>query len=244
MDHFAKLAATYDILIDWPTRLARERPFFAGLIGSGDSVLDVGCGTGHHCRMFAELGATVLGIDPSAPMLEQAHSLTEGDNPRFQAGGLGDIALLGGQFDLITIIGNTLSYVSGAAMLARTLRGAYRALTPGGRLVTQTINYDRLLLAGNITFPLIARQHEGADYLYLREYRLLKKRAEFTVQRLNNASGGSYEVERSTHYPIGSARLMAMAQRTGFSKVEIFGDYECGEFKAGSSGSIIMIAVK
>ncbi len=244
MDHFAQLAATYDILIDWPTRLARERPFFAGLIDGRDKVLDVGCGTGHHCRMFTELGAETLGIDPSAPMLEQAHALTSRDNPRFQAGGLGDIALLGEKFDLITIIGNTLSYVSAAAMLVRTLRSGFKTLAPGGCLVTQTINYDRLLLEGNLRFPLIARQHEGADYLYLREYRLLKKRAEFTVQRLNNASGWSYELERSTHYPIRSTRLATMALRAGFSKVNIYGDYERGEFKAESSGSIIMVAAK
>lgn len=232
------------MLIDWPGRLARERPFFAGIIGCGDKVLDVGCGTGHHCRMFAELGAEVLGIDPSAPMLEQARALTTGTNPRFHAGGLADIGAQGGQFDLITILGNTLSYVSAAAMLARTLRSAFRALAPGGRLVTQTINYDRLQTEGTLRFPLLARQYEGADYLFLREYRLLQRRAEFTVQRLNNANGWSYEQERSTHYPIESTRLLVMAQRAGFSKVDIFGDYERGEFVPGSSGSIIMVATR
>ena len=35
-------------------------------------VLDVGCGEGRFCRMLRERGSTVVGIDPTPPLLEEA----------------------------------------------------------------------------------------------------------------------------------------------------------------------------
>lgn len=47
-------------------------------IGSGDRVLDIGCGTGQTTRDAARLAAAgnVLGVDVSAPMIERARRLT------------------------------------------------------------------------------------------------------------------------------------------------------------------------
>jgi ubiquinone/menaquinone biosynthesis C-methylase UbiE len=44
------------------------------LIGDvqGQRILDLGCGTGRYCVLLAERGATVVGLDPSLGMLEQA----------------------------------------------------------------------------------------------------------------------------------------------------------------------------
>lgn len=39
---------------------------------SNERILDVGCGTGHLTNRIAEAGASVLGIDNSAPMIDQA----------------------------------------------------------------------------------------------------------------------------------------------------------------------------
>ena len=42
---------------------------------SGESLLEVGCGTGHFSRFFAEIGFSVTGVDVSPPMLETARRL-------------------------------------------------------------------------------------------------------------------------------------------------------------------------
>src|SRR3712207_5782083 len=41
---------------------------------AGERILDLGCGTGHLTAEIAAAGAEVLGIDSSAPMVEQARS--------------------------------------------------------------------------------------------------------------------------------------------------------------------------
>ena len=95
-DPYATLAQHYDIMVDWAARLARERPFFARLLREHGirSVLDVGCGAGHHARMFADLGASALGLDPSEPMIARARALTLGDHPCFVLGGFAEIPAL------------------------------------------------------------------------------------------------------------------------------------------------------
>ena len=53
-------------------RLARIRDFIAGIVNSGDHVLEIGSGTGVLAAMMAERGAEVIGIDISPAMLSLA----------------------------------------------------------------------------------------------------------------------------------------------------------------------------
>src|SRR3954470_14323970 len=55
----------------------------------GETVLDLGCGTGHLTARIAEAGAAVVGLDHSAEMLEEARAaypplaLVQGDARNF-----------------------------------------------------------------------------------------------------------------------------------------------------------------
>ncbi len=73
-DHWTEQAEHYERT----TRPHRERLVGAGLIGTGDAVMDVGCGTGALTRAAARLatGGSALGVDLSGRMLERARELT------------------------------------------------------------------------------------------------------------------------------------------------------------------------
>jgi len=80
-DLFGAIANRYDLANDlqslglhrlWKRRLAR----LAG-VGPGDRALDVCCGTGDVALALARHGATVVGVDFSAPMLAIAAQRTE-----------------------------------------------------------------------------------------------------------------------------------------------------------------------
>lgn len=49
-------------------------PAFIQMMGDvrGKHVLDVGCGEGYFSRVIADMGASVIGIDFSEPMIEAA----------------------------------------------------------------------------------------------------------------------------------------------------------------------------
>jgi ubiquinone/menaquinone biosynthesis C-methylase UbiE len=84
---------------------ALERELFLRLVQprKGQSLLEVGCGTGHNLEFFRELGLEVAGIDPSEHMLEIA-------GKKLQAGAtlsLGQAEGLNfedGSFDIVTLI--------------------------------------------------------------------------------------------------------------------------------------------
>ena len=60
-------AAAYETFMGrWSLRLAAPFLAFAG-VRAGQRVLDVGCGTGVTTAAAADLGAAVVGIDPSGP---------------------------------------------------------------------------------------------------------------------------------------------------------------------------------
>ena len=76
-DHWTEQATHYD----QTTSPHRERLLAAGLIGDGDVVLDVGCGTGSLTRAAAlrASAGSALGVDLSRRMLELARELTEAE---------------------------------------------------------------------------------------------------------------------------------------------------------------------
>lgn len=243
-DPYASVAEHYDIMIDWPARLARERPFFAELIAPGTRVLDVGCGTGQHCRLFAELGAQVTGLEPSTAMQARARALTAGDNPRFVTGGFAEIPALGQTFTLITVLGNTLAHVDDARGLAAALRAMRIALAPGGRLCIQVINYDSLLTVGSRRLPLIHRRRDEREYLFLREHRIIGRRAEFTITTLIRDGEWRQQDERSTHIPLTGERLQRALRRAGFHDISLHGSYQREPYHPAASPSLIVLATR
>jgi ubiquinone/menaquinone biosynthesis C-methylase UbiE len=71
------MSALFDY--DAELRLYNELFRTAARVGSRDSVLDIGCGTGQSTREAARAAVTgrVVGVDLSAPMLEQARQLSD-----------------------------------------------------------------------------------------------------------------------------------------------------------------------
>ena len=244
MDPFATVANNYDIMIDWPARLARERPFFEQLIGErpASRVLDVGCGTGHHSRLFAELGLEVIGLDPSEAMLARARELTLGENPRFVLGGFTDIPTLPGVFDLVVVLGNTLAYAKNAADLAVILRRIGSVIAPGGRLCLQVVNFDSLPVGESRWLPLIHRESDGRDYLFLREYRRVGRQVEFTIISLIKNGEWNRMVERSMHFPLTGQEVAKALRRVGFGNVQLFGDYQRAPYESDKSPSLVVLA--
>lgn len=68
----------------------------------GQTLLDVGCGTGHFTRRFANLGLQTTGLDPDMVMLKYAASLDH--NIHYLAGTATDLPFANAGFDHCTAI--------------------------------------------------------------------------------------------------------------------------------------------
>jgi SAM-dependent methyltransferase len=145
---FDRIAVAYDLLVDESKRWANEGRTLARWLeqaGAGRRrVLDLGCGTGFHARHLAgHLNAKVVGADPAARMLAMARQKEHGDLVTWVNAAAE--APPSGPFDLILLLGNTLSLIASPAGIFPRLRAV---AVPGALLAIQTLDYGALRAAG------------------------------------------------------------------------------------------------
>jgi SAM-dependent methyltransferase len=122
--------------IDATIAVLGERALAAAAPKAGETVLDVGCGTGPTTRMLARAvvpGGSVLGVDLSSPMMAEAARRAAAEdlgNVRFVAGDASTMAFQPASFDLVFSRFGVMFFGDPVAAFAH-LR---RALKSGGRL--------------------------------------------------------------------------------------------------------------
>ncbi|HZS09879.1 MAG TPA: methyltransferase domain-containing protein [Blastocatellia bacterium] len=125
---------------NWNSKLYDQRHSFVYEYGKdliallnpqpGERILDAGCGTGHLTKQIAESGATVIGMDSSANMIETARR--EYPDIQFLPGDVTDFSFPE-PFDAI-FSNATLHWVARAEVAIRCMS---RALRSGGRFVVE-----------------------------------------------------------------------------------------------------------
>lgn len=97
---------------------------------AGESILDLGCGTGHLTAQIAEAGAQVTGVDRSAEMVGAARAAYP--KLKFE---IADARSLAYQSEFDAVFSNaTLHWIHEPELV---LQGVSRALRPGGRFVAE-----------------------------------------------------------------------------------------------------------
>jgi SAM-dependent methyltransferase len=115
-----------DAAPEWPALRAMLPPM------QGLKVVDLGCGYGWFCRWASEQGAhSVLGLDVSQKMLDQARSTTSASNIRYEHTDLERLDLPADSFDL-AYSSLALHYIKDLPGLFATI---HTALKPGPRFV-------------------------------------------------------------------------------------------------------------
>jgi ubiquinone/menaquinone biosynthesis C-methylase UbiE len=137
VDGYDTWAMTYDHganpLVALEERATLE---FVGTV-MGQHILDLGCGTGRYSALLAKCGAKVIGIDPSAQMLEQAkRKVTPQCQFELCHGTLEGMSFPDEHFDLV-LAALTLSHIP---ELESILVEATRILKRGGFMVISDIH--------------------------------------------------------------------------------------------------------
>ncbi len=104
----AEMASKYDQWYQSPEGQyadAQEKELFLRLVQPkrGESLLEVGCGTGHNLEFFKGLSLEVTGIDSSEPMLQMAAKKL-GNSVRLSLGQADELRFDDGSFDIVALI--------------------------------------------------------------------------------------------------------------------------------------------
>lgn len=238
----------YDVMVDWDERLKNETPFLRAQLErvGARRLLDVGSATGRHAVHLASLGYEVVGADPSAVMVRRAEANARGAaGVRFVRAGFGGLrAATEGAFDAALCLGNTLPHVRSQADLLGSLRDIAAVLRPGGLLVVQLLNYDRILAEGRRFLGLTQGAAAGREYLFFRFYDYHEGGLTFNVAILQRAGPGSWgwRVESTRLQPVLSSQLEESLAATGFGSVHLYGSYGGEAYRALTANDLIVVA--
>ncbi|MFB2837562.1 class I SAM-dependent DNA methyltransferase [Floridanema evergladense] len=143
MPVFANYARYYNLLYqdkDYAGEVQFIHKLLQNFAPDTQSILELGCGTGRHAALLAELGYEVYGVDFSADMLEQAEKSLVNLDPavasklKFARADMRTVRL-DRQFDAIISLFHVISYQTTNQDLQAAFATAKAHLKPGGVLI-------------------------------------------------------------------------------------------------------------
>jgi 2-polyprenyl-3-methyl-5-hydroxy-6-metoxy-1,4-benzoquinol methylase len=203
-------------------------------------ILDLACGYGRIAVPLARRGFQVTGLDLSEPLLAIARerAAQAGVTVEWRRADMRDIpSEWSGQFDAVISIWNSFGYFADDHENQRVLAGAAQALKPGGRLLIDVSNRDRVVSTYR------ARDWDERDGLVL-----LQERAFDPVRGLNRTDLTWYEAgqRRQVQFAVRlytPTELTRMVAAAGLRPVAYCGDWTGAELTR-ESRHIILIAEK
>jgi glycine/sarcosine N-methyltransferase len=248
LDLWDTLSEEYDRFVDWEQRLAGEMPFLESALASVGArrVLDAACGTGHHALALAAKGYHAVGADISAGMIRRAreNARRAGAAVVFHQAPLGSLhQTIVGPFDAVLCLGNSLPSLLSADALHEALVDAARLLVPGGLLIVQNLNYDRLWPRQERFLPLVTHRQGAEEWLFWRLMDFHQRTLTFNMIIFHKKNEEwNYRVGSAELRPIFRDELDQQLPRAGFSALESYGDYAGHPYERDTSGDLILVA--
>lgn len=168
---------------EYQTRKAME-------LGTGDSILDIGCGIGQFTPIFCERFSEVIGLDPSKEYLDIAR---QSINRVTYVKGWGETFKFNRKFDTINMT-NLLEHVDDPIKL---LKNCKRHLNKGGRIIAQVPNSDSITRRIGVLMDIIdsldnISEKERDYYGHQRTYNLDSLSKDFTDAGLKIVDIGGF----------------------------------------------------
>ena len=235
-------AKTYDTFIKRPGLLPGG---LLELVRSlrASTIADFACGTGNVAVGLALEGFDVTGVDYSPDMLKVARSkaLDHQAKVKFL---LEDITAvkLGSHFDLILCLGNTIPHFIRQTDLGRLLANCKRHLKPGGHVVFQQLNYNRMMKEGSGTFAI---ETGGDGIIRIKQSHFRGKQADFYLTIIDHTKiPPKISSNRVVIHPWTRAELSTALRQAGFTGITAAGNYGGEKFSLKSKDLIVVAKLK
>jgi SAM-dependent methyltransferase len=194
---------------------------------NGAKVLDVGCATGELSFALTRFGFPIWSFDFDAEMIEIAQNTKEEDTmfPVFEQL---DMRLIGEHypksfFNTIICFGNTLVHLLTDDDILKFAKGAYKLLSPEGKLTIQILNYQFIHDDQIKSLPLIDNEHISFErnYTFDEGSDLIDFNTKLAVKSTGQEITNSVKL-----YAIRQNRFQELLEEAGFGSFEYFGSFK------------------
>lgn len=244
---YESLSALYDVMIDWPKRLASEGPALETWLRARGArrVLDVACGTGRHAAYLAEQGFDAVGADRDPAMVAEArkHSAVPFHAWPMDAESLPAIEPV----DAILCLGNSFPHLLHDEDALRALANFRALLNPGGAVLLQMKNLQRRVDQEDLSLPPLERLHEGRSLRFVRLYDRAAERPDllaFHLLTLDEASERILREETTWLRIYTHLRLDALCREAGFGEIDLASSLSGDAFDPGRSEDVVVTAFR
>lgn len=237
MGFYEELSRYYDQI--FPVD-ATEMAFVVGQLEGAGRLLDIGCGTGNKTVHCADGAGEIAAVDLDPGMIARAKADNARPNIRYEVLDMRSVKehFQGRTFDGILCLGNTLVHLDGPAEISAFLEDVSALLAPGGVLILQILNYDRILRENVRSLPPL----DSAPVLFERAYRPEGAKMHFLTRITLKQSGQSFDNDVLL-YPLRRQELADALSGAGFREPAWFGGYS-GAPLEDSSFALIAVCRK
>ncbi len=229
MDFYQSISAYYDRI--FPTD-PNTLSFLDSRARPGSRILDIACGTGGYSIGLAERGHRVTGIDLDRAMIRRARSKARALDgaPDFRIMDmLSMTTALDPGFDLVFCIGNSLVHLETDEQIEQMLADCRSLLRPGGMLIVQIINYDRILAEGLTGLPTLRVQDDAPSLEFHRDYELDPDGGMVNFRTELRVGGDEDQRVIRNQIPlriVTREQLTRLVRAAGFKSIGLFGSFD------------------
>ncbi len=226
-----------------------QREFFRRLFEEHrvESVLDTACGTGEQLEAFAEMGLMAHGLELEEAMVEviRRKPLHQTGKITVKAGDMLKAAeLFPGPYDAVICVGNSLVHLKDLGEISRAVISMAETLKPGGLIIIQIVNYDRILDQNITSLPTIEAKDEGGNPIIFRRGYDMSGLPGVIGFNTRLEAGGEEIAGSVPLLPLRSDQLLDAAEKAGFIKSRLFGGYDFSPFSPNSQGCILVAEIQ
>ncbi len=227
MGFYEQIAPYYDYIFPAGDEQLKFLQKAAGL--PPKKILDVACGSGVYSVKLAQLGYKVWATDIDAEMVRLAGQKATDGMSEIKTF-ISDMQQLdqhiSEQFDCIFCIGNSIVHIGSADSILSAVFQMKNRLAPGGKLLLQIINFDRVLAKGVTSLPTIYNQEINLEFQrnYLRD----DDRGLIyfdTVLTVNEDNGQNRFENRVELFPLLALSLKEILTKAGFRSINFYGGF-------------------
>ena len=244
---YDNISGQYDNIFELKEELASAGTFIAKLQKRYklERALDIGCGTGRFALAMAQKGINSYGFDPSSLMIEKAEENASKLNLKvdFFQGDTNNMVcnLTVLRFDLILCMGNTIAHLLDREDLFSMLIGCKRLLKPGGKLILNLLNYDRIL---NQKERIVGITRQD-DKEFIRFYDFKKSFLKFNLLEINwEDKSPKHQIFSTKLYPYTHSEVLSALAEADFRECKLYDGIELNEFNLEKSSSLLIEATR